>query len=95
MVKKRGKGTIYIDYLQNIYGKTLAAAYSARASAFAGISTPLTWTEVHEGVKSGLSPQDFTMRSIFSRLEQVGDLWSCLRTSKPARLEAMFDYEQS
>ncbi len=94
MVKKRREGTIYIDYLQNIYGKTLAAAYSARASPFAGVSTPLTWTEVHEGVKSSLSPQDFTMRSIFSRLEQVGDLWSQLRASKPARLEAVFDYEQ-
>ena len=93
MVKKRREGTIYIDYLQNLYGKTLAAAYSARASAFAGVSTPLTWTEVHEGLKSGLSPQDFTMRSIFSRLEQVGDLWSQLRASKPARLEAVFDYE--
>ena len=92
-VKKRREGTIYIDYLQNLYGKTLAAAYSTRASAFAGVSTPLTWTEVHEGVKSGLSPQDFTMRSIFSRLEQVGDLWSQLHASKPARLEAVFDYE--
>ena len=94
MVKKRREKTIYIDYLQNIYGKTLAAAYSARASPFAGVSTPLTWTEVHDGVKSGLSPQDFTMRSIFSRLEQVGDLWSQLRVSKPARLEAVFDYER-
>ena len=94
MVKKRREGTVYIDYLQNIYGKTLAAAYAARASAFAGVSTPLTWTEVHEGVRSGLSPHDFTMRSIFSRLEQVGDLWSQLRASKPARLEAVFDYEQ-
>jgi DNA primase len=52
-------------------------------------------TEVHDGVKSGLEPQDFTIRSIFSRLEQVGDLWDQLRASKPARLEAVFDYEQS
>ena len=41
------RGTIYVDYLQNIEGKTLACAYSARASAFAGVSTPLTWDEVH------------------------------------------------
>ena len=93
MVKKRRQDAVYIDYLQNIYGKTLAAAYSARATTFAGVSTPLTWTEVHEGAKTGLSPQDFTMRSIFSRLEQMGDLWAGLRTSKPARLEAVFDYE--
>ena len=32
MVKRRQAGTIYIDYLQNIYGKTLAPACSARES---------------------------------------------------------------
>ena len=89
MVKRRRSGTIYIDYLQNIYGKTLACAYSARASEFAGVSTPLTWTEVHDGVNSGLAPQDFTIRSVFSRLDRVGDLWSALRTTEPADLEAI------
>ena len=48
MVKRRKDGTVYVDYLQNIQGKTLACAYSARGSAFAGVSTPLTWKEVHE-----------------------------------------------
>ena len=50
-VSKRKPGTIYVDYLQNIEGKTLACAYSARASAFAGVSTPLTWAEVHGDVR--------------------------------------------
>src|SRR5205823_8720619 len=48
-VAARGR-KVYVDCLQNILGKTLAAAYSARASAYAGVSTPLTWTEVDEGV---------------------------------------------
>ena len=39
-VKARGK-RIYIDCLQNILGKTLASAYSARASDYAGVSTPV------------------------------------------------------
>ena len=71
MVKKRPRDVVYIDYLQNIYGKTLACAYSARASPFGGVSTPLRWSEVHEGVKTGLMPHDFTMQSIFARLERV------------------------
>ena len=94
MVKRRQADAIYIDYLQNIYGKTLAAAYSARASEFAGVSAPLTWKEVHDGVQSGLRPDNFTMRSIVSRLVEVGDLWAVLRTVEPARLEAAFAYRK-
>ena len=92
MVRQRRSDAVYIDYLQNIYGKTLACAYSARASPFAGVSTPLTWTEVHEGIAAGLRPHDFTLRSIFSRLERTGDLWARLRSAEPARLEAAFAY---
>ena len=45
-VRARRRGTVYVDYLQNILGKTLATAYSARASDFAGVSTPLAWKEI-------------------------------------------------
>ena len=87
MVRRRASDAVYIDTLQNIYGKTLACAYSARASAFAGVSTPLAWPEVHDGPRSGLQPHDFTMRSIHARLERVGDLWAGLRSVAPADLE--------
>jgi bifunctional non-homologous end joining protein LigD len=95
MVKKRPTDVVYIDYLQNIYGKTLATAYSARASTFAGVSTPLTWDEVHDGLKTGLAPQDFTMETIFTRLDGVGDLWAELRTGPPADLHAILQYAES
>ena len=85
-VKARPRGTVYVDYLQNILGKTLATAYSARASEFAGVSTPLTWKEVDEGV----DPQDFTIVTAPARFAEVGDLWAKLRTGKPANLEAVF-----
>jgi DNA primase len=39
-LKARGR-RIYVDYMQNALGKTLASAYSARASEFAGVSTPI------------------------------------------------------
>src|SRR5262249_42282447 len=41
-VSARGK-RVYVDFMQNVLGKTLATAYSARASDYAGVSTPLSW----------------------------------------------------
>ncbi len=87
MVNRRKDGTIYVDYLQNIQGKTLACAYSARASAFAGVSTPLTWKELDEGP----TPQDFTIDTIAARVDAVGDLWAGLRAGKGANLLAAID----
>jgi bifunctional non-homologous end joining protein LigD len=81
-VRKRG-AKIYVDYLQNIEGKTLACAYSARASAYGGASTPLTWKEVHAGVDR----RDFTMATLPARIAEVGDLWKGLFTAKAPRLE--------
>ena len=85
-VRARPRGTVYVDFLQNILGKTLATAYSARASDFAGVSTPLTWDEVHAGV----DPRDFTIKTAPSRFREVGDLWERLRKTKPANLESVF-----
>ncbi len=76
-VHARGQ-KVYVDYLQNIEGKSLACAFSARASEFAGASTPLTWDEIDEGV----NPRDFTIRNLPERLVDVGDLWKPLLTSK-------------
>jgi bifunctional non-homologous end joining protein LigD len=86
MVARRPRGTVYVDFLQNILGKTLATAYSARASSYAGVSTPLRWAEVDEGI----DPRDFTIRTAPRRFREVGDLWAPLRESKPANLEAVF-----
>jgi bifunctional non-homologous end joining protein LigD len=85
-VKARGRGTVYVDFLQNILGKTLATAYSARASDYAGVSTPLTWKEIDEGI----DPRDFTIVTAPARFAEVGDLWARLRTSKSANLKAVF-----
>ena len=84
-VSRRPRGTVYIDFLQNIQGKTLATAYSARASAFAGVSTPLTWKELD----TKIDPRDFTIRTAVARFREVGDLWAGLRTVPPADLEAV------
>jgi bifunctional non-homologous end joining protein LigD len=88
-LKARGS-RVYVDYLQNVRGKTLASAYSARANPFAGVSTPVTWAEIDEGI----SPRDFTIRTMAARLEAVGDLWARLRRSKGADLRAVMKYAE-
>lgn len=89
-VNARGR-RVYVDYLQNSRGKTLAAAYSARASGDAGVSTPLTWAEVDAGVDRG----DFTIRTIPARVAAVGDLWAALRSSPGADLDAIVERAQT
>jgi bifunctional non-homologous end joining protein LigD len=86
-IRARGK-RVYVDYLQNIRGKTLACAYSARASEYAGVSTPLTWKEVDEGVDR----RDFTIVTLPDRLATVGDLWAGLRRSKGVKLRGVEKY---
>ncbi len=67
----RRKKKVYLDYLQNRKGQTLAAPYSVRPKPGATVSTPLKWEEV----KAGLHPSDFTIKNIFKRLEKTGDLF--------------------
>ena len=86
MVRARPRGTVYVDYLQNILGKTLATAYSARASRFAGVSTPLRWEELDEP----FDPHDFTIATAPQRFASMPDLWARLRTARPASFEAVF-----
>jgi DNA ligase D-like protein (predicted polymerase)/DNA ligase D-like protein (predicted 3'-phosphoesterase) len=67
--KRQGK--VYVDYLQNRLGQTVVAPYSVRPRAKAPVSTPLLWEEV----KEGLDPQAFTIETIFTRLERLGDIF--------------------
>ena len=70
-VKARGGATVYVDYLQNIKGKTVAGPYCVRARPGATVSTPLEWSELTED----LDPRDFTIMNAPDRFERVGDIW--------------------
>lgn len=83
-VRTRGS-RVYVDFMQNMRGKTLASAYSVRANDFAGVSTPLAWTEIEKGIRR----DDFTLRTVPDRLATVGDLWAPLRTSNGVDLDAV------
>jgi bifunctional non-homologous end joining protein LigD len=89
-VNKRDPKTVYIDCLQNISGKTLACAYSARASDYAGASTPLGWDELDHR----LDPRAFTIQTLPARLAEVGDLWAALRQAPGIDLEAALERAQ-
>ncbi|HEU4993657.1 MAG TPA: DNA ligase D [Gemmatimonadaceae bacterium] len=71
-VSTRPQDAVYVDYLQNIRGKTVASVYSARAETHASVSTPLKWTEL----TNDLDPRDFTIENVPKRLKRVGDLWA-------------------
>jgi bifunctional non-homologous end joining protein LigD len=62
---------IYLDYLQNRRGQTMASAYSLRPREGAPVSTPLRWDEL----KPSLKPNQFHIHNILKRIKKVGDLW--------------------
>jgi bifunctional non-homologous end joining protein LigD len=63
---------IYLDYLQNRKGQTMAAPYCVRPVPGATVSTPLRWDEVNDH----LDPKAFTIKTTPARLKSVGDLWA-------------------
>jgi bifunctional non-homologous end joining protein LigD len=69
-VKKR-KGKIYLDFLQNRKGQTLAAPYCARPKPGATVSTPLQWNEV----KPGLDMHEFNIQTVPERIEKFPELF--------------------
>jgi bifunctional non-homologous end joining protein LigD len=65
-------GKVFLDYNQNVRGKTLASVYSLRPVPEATVSVPVTWAEL----RAGFDPLAWTMTTVFDRLGRVGDLWA-------------------
>lgn len=68
----RRQGLVYLDFLQNHWGQTMAAPYCVRPVPAATVSTPLDWSEV----APGLDPAAFTLATAPARFARVGDLWA-------------------
>lgn len=66
-------GKVYVDYLQNAAGKTIASVYSVRPVREASVSTPVTWEEISSGQ---ITPATFTVDSIMPRLKEKGDMFA-------------------
>jgi bifunctional non-homologous end joining protein LigD len=71
-VKARPPAAIYVDYLQNVKGKSVASAYCVRARPGATVSTPLQWKELN----ASLDPRELTLETIPSRIVKLGDIWT-------------------
>lgn len=71
-VNARPRGAVYVDFLQNIRGKTVAGVYSVRARPEPTVSTPLDWSELTDG----FTPTAFTIDTVPDRLRERGDLWA-------------------
>ncbi|NNE76875.1 MAG: hypothetical protein HKN31_07355 [Pricia sp.] len=82
-IKKR-EGKIYLDYLQNRKGHTIASVYSVRPVVGAQVSTPLEWNEL----TNGLTPGAFNIANVPNRIVKKGDLFAPL-------LNTFIDMEKS
>jgi len=85
-VAKRPAGRVYIDVSQNAYGRPLAAVYVVRPFPAAPVSAPVLPREL----RPKLRPEDLNLKTIFRRLDKLGDLWgdfwkSCQRLDEPTR----------
>jgi bifunctional non-homologous end joining protein LigD len=80
--KRRG---VLIDANQNGEGKTIASVYSVRPRRGAPVSTPLRWEEVNED----LDPLSFTMDSVRHRIEEYGDLFEGVLTTRQRLNDAL------
>jgi DNA ligase D-like protein (predicted polymerase) len=68
---KEEREGVFVDFNQNAKDRTVASAYSVRATADARVSTPLHWDEV-----AGCDPADFTVATVPDRFADIGDPWA-------------------
>ena len=88
-VEKRPKGTIYLDYLQNSYGKPLATAYTVRPRPLAPVSMPLAAREL----RKGLTPEKLTIETVPKRIKARKDPWADFWRSRQ-RIEELIEQIQ-
>jgi bifunctional non-homologous end joining protein LigD len=69
--RKAGRGDrIYLDVFRNAYAQTAVPPYAIRGRPRAPIAVPLDWDELDDA-----TPDAWTLRTIFERLERTGDPW--------------------
>ena len=72
------RGKVYIDYLQNGRGKTIAAPFCVRPKPGAPVSMPLRWTQV----TARLDPRNYTIKSALAIARRGTDPLAAIRTDR-------------
>ena len=67
---KEERHGVFVDFNQNAKDRTVASAYSVRATPDARVSTPLFWDEVAE-----CRAEAFTVETVPQRFAALGDPW--------------------
>lgn len=68
--KEERGARIFVDFNQNARDRTMASAYSVRATPIATVSTPLSWDELRAA-----DPDDYTIATVPALLARRGDPW--------------------
>lgn len=77
MAKDQRGGRVFVDWSQNDRHKTTVCAYSLRATERPGVSTPVSWDELHDAVDSGdASALVFEPADVLARVDELGDLYA-------------------
>ncbi|ART74063.1 DNA polymerase domain-containing protein [Mycobacterium dioxanotrophicus] len=82
---KEEREGVFVDFNQNAKDRTVASAYSVRATADARVSTPLRWDEV-----PGCRPEVFTISTVPARFAEIGDPWEGMDDA-PGGLDALLE----
>lgn len=82
---KEEREGVFVDFNQNAKDRTVASAYSVRATPDARVSTPLRWDEVPD-----CRPEKFTIATVPLRFAEVGDPWEGMNDA-PGNLDALLE----
>jgi DNA ligase D-like protein (predicted polymerase) len=82
---KEEREGVFVDFNQNAFDRTVASAYSVRATPDARVSTPLLWDEV-----PGCRPEAFTVATVPDRYAEIGDPWEAM-DDHAGMLDALLD----
>lgn len=87
--KEERGARVFCDYNQNARDRTIASAYSVRASPSAPVSTPIRWEELAD-----CAPEDFTVRTVPERFAELGDVQAGIDEVAPWSIEPLLEWSE-